>query len=297
MDIAHLRIIHALHQHETLGTAAQALCLTQSALSHRMKALEQALGIRFWNKQGQRLSLTPAGQELLRLARRVLPEVEVARQRLKLMADGKAGRLHIAVECLPCAQWLNPALTAFMQAWPGVDVDVLGQYRFSALSALLDYQIDACLTPDPMPHSELHHEPLFHYPLCLAVGTQHRLAKQTTFRAADLIGETLLTYPVERSRLDVFTQLLQPAGLEPHHHKTVGDTELMLGMVASGRGVSLLPAWLPERSTCQHRIILLPHAAQPLEKQLWLVVRSEDCQQAWMQGLFAALRQQIPLTA
>lgn len=294
MDIAHLRIIHALHQHETLGMAAQALCLTQSALSHRMKALEQALGIRFWNKHGQRLNLTPAGQELLRLAQRVLPELDVTRQRLKLMADGKAGRLHIAVECLPCAQWLNPALTAFMQAWPGVDVDVLGQYRFSALSALLDYQIDACLTPDPMPHGELHHEPLFRYPLCLAVGAQHRLATQATFSVADLVGETLLTYPVERSRLDVFTQLLQPAGLEPHHHKTVGDTELMLGMVAAGRGVALLPAWLPERSPCQPRITLLPHAAQPLEKQLWLVVRQEDRQQAWMQGVFSALHQQTP---
>lgn len=297
MDIAHLRIIHALHQHQTQGLAAEALHLTQSALSHRMKALEHELGIAFWNKQGQRLSLTSAGQELLRLAQRVLPEIDVTHQRLKLMADGKGGRLHIAVECLPCAQWLNPTLPRFMRDWPDIDVDVLGQYRFSALPALLDYKIDACLTPDQMPHGDLHHEPLFRYQLRLAVGTQHRLATQTTFSVADLTGETLLTYPVERSRLDVFTQLLQPAGLEPYHHKTVGDTELMLGMVASGRGVALLPAWLPERSPCQHRITLLPHAAHALEKQLWLVVRQEDRQQPWMQGLFSALHQQTPVNS
>ncbi|SEB06633.1 LysR family transcriptional regulator, regulator for metE and metH [Thiothrix caldifontis] len=294
MDIAHLRIIHALHQYQTLGAAAEALCLTQSALSHRMKALEHEIGIAFWNKQGQRLSLTPAGQELLRLALRVLPEIAITRSRLKLMADGRGGRLHVAVECLPCAQWLNPALTRFMQEWSAIDVDVVSQYRFSALPALLSYQIDACLTPDQMPHGDLHHEPLFSYRLCLAVSKQHRLATRQTFTASDLTDETLLTYPVERSRLDVFTQLLQPAGLEPRHHKTVGDTELMLGMVASGRGIALLPAWLLERNACRDRIALLTHAVQPLEKHLWLVVRAEDRQQAWMQGLFTCLRQQKP---
>lgn len=289
MDIAHLRIIYALHQYQTLGAAAEALCLTQSALSHRMKSLEHEIGIAFWNKQGQRLSLTPAGQELLRLAQRVLPELDVTHQRLKLMADGKAGRLHIAVECLPCAQWLNPALTTFMQVWPDIDVDVLGQYRFSALSALLDYRIDACLTPDPMPHGDLHHEPLFSYQLCLAVSKQHRLAIQQTFAAHDLAEETLLTYPVERSRLDVFTQLLQPAGLEPRYHKTVGDTELMLGMVASLRGVALIPEWLVERSHYKADICLLPPVGTALDKQLYWVIRQEDKHQFWMNSLLSVL--------
>jgi LysR family transcriptional regulator for metE and metH len=289
MDIAHLRIIHALHQHQTQGLAAAALHLTQSALSHRMKALEYELGIAFWNKQGQRLSLTPAGQELLRLAQRVLPELDVTHQRLKLMADGKAGRLHIAVECLPCAQWLNPALPYFMRDWPDIDVDVVSQYRFSALPALLDYQIDACLTPDQMPHGDLHHEPLFSYRLCLAVGKQHRLATRQTFTAADLAEETLLTYPVERQRLDVFTQILQPASLEPRYHKTVGDTELMLGMVASQRGVALIPEWLVERSHYKPDIGLLPPAGRALDKQLYLVIRREDRNLVWMNSLFSVL--------
>lgn len=289
MDIAHLRIIYALHQYQTQGLAAEALHLTQSALSHRMKSLEHEIGIAFWNKQGQRLSLTPAGQELLRLAQRVLPEIEITRSRLKLMADGRGGRLHIAVECLPCAQWLNPALAAFMREWSDIDVDVVSQYRFSALPALLDYQIDACLTPDEMPHGDLHHEPLFSYPLCLAVGKQHRLATRQTFTASDLAEETLLTYPVERSRLDVFTHLLQPAGLEPRYHKTVGDTELMLGMVASGRGVAVIPEWLAERSVCREALCRL-FPAEPLTKQLWLVVRKEDRDKPWLTGFIALLR-------
>ena len=254
-----------------------------------MKSLEHEIGIAFWNKQGQRLSLTPAGQELLRLAQRVLPEIEVTRSRLKLMADGRGGRLHIAVECLPCAQWLNPALAAFMRKWSEIDVDVVSQYRFSALPALLDYQIDACLTPDEMPHGDLYHEPLFSYPLCLVVGKQHRLATRQTFTASDLAEETLLTYPVERSRLDVFTHLLQPAGLEPRYHKTVGDTELMLGMVASGRGVAVIPAWLAERSACREDLYLL-FPAEPLTKQLWLVVRKEDRGKPWLVGFIDLLR-------
>ena len=291
IDSAHLRIIHALQQHQTLGAAAEALCLTQSALSHRMKALESTLVIAFWHKQGQRLILTPAGQELLRLAQRVLPELDMTQQRLKRMADGRGGRLHIAVECLPCAQWLNPALTHFMREWTSIDVDVLSQYRFSALPALLEYQIDACLTPDPMPHPDLHHEPLFSYELCLAVSHAHPLAQQNHFCAMDLAEQTLLTYPVERQRLDVFTQVLQPAGIEPRHHRSVGDTALMLGMIASGRGVALIPAWLAHNSAYAAEICLLRPAAQPLIKQLCLVVRQADANKAWMQGFWSTLRQ------
>lgn len=288
MDLAHLRIIHALQQHQTLAAAAESLHLTQSALSHRMKALEQELGVAFWDKRGQRLVLTPAGQELLRLAQRVLPEVEAGRDRLKRMAQGQGGRLHIAVECLPCAQWLNPALASFMQAWPELEVDVVSEYRFAAFPALLDYQVDACLTPDPIPHPRLHRVVLFRYPLCLVVGRQHRLAAQAAFQANDLTAETLLTYPVERSRLDVFTQILQPAGVEPRQHKTVGDTDLLLGMVAAGRGVSLLPQWLVERSPYAPSLHWLSPPI-PLQKELCLVVRSEDASKPWLQALTGLL--------
>lgn len=290
IELAHLRIIQALAQHETLSSAAEVLCLTQSALSHRMKSLENSLGVALWIKRGQRLILTVAGQDLLRLAQRVLPEILLSEQRLKRLAEGQEGRLYLAVECLPCAQWLNPALLRFVSEYPNVDVNLLDEYRFAAQPALLDYQIDAYLSPDRLPHGALHYELLFEYELCLVVGQQHRLAQHKQFTAPDLLEETLLTYPVERERLDVFTQLLIPAGIEPRFHKKIGDTALMLGMVASGRGVALIPEWLPKYYANAEQLVLLKVGVSKMSKQLWLVIRKEDRQQNWLQRFIALLK-------
>lgn len=290
IEMAHLCIVRALARHGTLAAAADALHLTQSALSHRMKRLEARLGVRFWDKQGQRLRLTAAGRVLLQLADEALPRVERTEARLQEIARGRAGRLHIAVECLPCAGWLAPALSAFMRDWPGVDVDLTTRFQGALAAALLSGEIDAGITPDPVPAPGLACVTLFRYTLGLVVGRGHRLASRDRFDAADLGGETLLTYPVPRERLDAFRLVLEPAGMEPARHREVSDTELMLGMIAAGRGVALLPHWVVAASPQRAQLRVLDWHRGPLEKRLSLLVRAGERPQAWMQAFVAGLR-------
>src|SRR3978361_409807 len=135
LERIHLAIVQAVDKHGSLTAAADVLCVTQSALSHSMKKLEQQLGTNVWLREGRSLRLTQAGQYLLGVVHRVLPQLELAEERLRQFAQGECGSLRIGMECHPCYQWLLKIVSPYLAAWPGVDVDVKQKFQFGGLGA------------------------------------------------------------------------------------------------------------------------------------------------------------------
>lgn len=107
IERAHLRIIRALAENGSLTAAANALFLTQSALSHQIRYLEQKLEISLWQRDGRKLRLTKAGELMLQVAQQVLPVLEQTEQTLQAYSEGRAGILRLGVECHPCYEWLK----------------------------------------------------------------------------------------------------------------------------------------------------------------------------------------------
>ncbi len=242
----HLAIVQAVDKHGSLTAAAGVLHLTQSALSHSMKKLEQQLGTDIWLREGRSLRLTQAGEYLLAVANRVLPQLALAEERLGQYAQGERGALRIGMECHPCYQWLLKVASPYLAQWPDVDVDVKQKFQFGGIGALFGYEIDLLVTPDPLFKPGLHFEPVFDYEQVLVVNREHPLAAAAYVKAEQLMEEVLVTYPVETDRLDIYNQFLMPAGVTPRRHKTIETTDIMLQMVESGRGVAALPRWLVE---------------------------------------------------
>lgn len=124
IERSHLAVIREVDRNGTLTAAAEVLCLTQSALSHAMKKLEDNLGTQIWLREGRSLRLTQAGEYLLAVANRMLPQLELAEQRVRQFAAGERGTLRIGMECHPCYQWLLKIVSPYLAGWPDVDVDV-----------------------------------------------------------------------------------------------------------------------------------------------------------------------------
>ena len=124
IERSHLSIIREVERQGSLTAAAESLCLTQSALSHSMRKLEHLLGTEVWLREGRSLHLTQAGQYLLDLANRLLPQLERAEEQLQQYAIGHRGTLRIGMECHPCYEWLLRVVSPYLDAWPDVDVDV-----------------------------------------------------------------------------------------------------------------------------------------------------------------------------
>jgi LysR family transcriptional regulator for metE and metH len=261
IDRTHLRILHEIERQGSLTAAAKALSLTQSALTHTIKKLEARLGIPLWTKEGRRLQLTQAGIYLQREAARLLPQLEHVDEVLHQYASGDKGMLRIGMECHPCYQWLLKIVRPFLASWPDVDVDVKQQFQFGGLAALFNHDIDILVTPDPVLRKGISFESVLSYEQVLVVGDNSPLADLDYIEPPQLSDQTLYTYPVATERLDIYQKFLLPAHCLPKRHKTLEDTEMILQMVAAGRGVSSLPEWLVHtyRKTLPVRAVRLGH--------------------------------------
>jgi len=280
----HLAIIHEVEQQGSLTAAAEKLFLTQSALSHSIKKLEQQLGTDIWLREGRSLRLTQAGQYLLAVANRLLPQLALAEERLRQFAQGERGTLRIGMECHPCYQWLLKVVSPYLADWPDVDVDVKQKFQFGGIGALFGYEIDMLVTPDPLYKPGLLFQPVFDYEQVLVVHCQHPLAKVEYVTPSQLSSETLITYPVDIDRLDIYNQFLQPAGISPHVHKPIETTDIMLQMVASGRGVAALPRWLVEESQSRFEVVPVKLGKQGIAKQIYLGIRESDVHTDYVQA-------------
>ena len=243
IELRHLRTLSTLRETGSLVEAAERLFLTQSALSHQLKDLEERLQCSLYERKTRPPKFTSAGRRLLQLADEVLPMVRSAERDVARLAGGEAGRLHICIECHSCFQWLLPSIDQYREAWPQVELDLTGGFNFAPLPALARGDLDLVVTSDPVELPGVRYVPLFRYEALIALSRQHPLAAKRFLVPADLADQVLITYPVERDRLDVFTHFLDPADVEPGAIRTAELTPVMVQLVASGRGVACLPNW------------------------------------------------------
>lgn len=280
-ELRHLRTIKAIHDTGGLARAADMMNMTQSALSHQVKGLEEQAGVELFVRRSKPLKLSAAGQRMLKVAERVLPEIEGLEEEFRALISGKTGRLHITLECHACFDWLFPVLEQFRRVWPDVDVDIRAGLAFDALPALQREEVDLVISSNPVDLPGIVFNPLFDYHPTLVAAAQNPIAACTEITAEDLRDQTLITYPVGRDRLDIFTELLTPAKVEPRNHRQAELTAVILMLVGSNRGVAVLPDWAL-RSVKDHPDYALRPLAGNVTKRLYAATRSEDAVQPYM---------------
>lgn len=282
LELRHLRTIKAIHDAGGLARAADILHITQSALSHQVKGLEEQAGVELFARRSKPLKLSAAGHRLLRLAERILPEIDAVDAEFAALRSGRSGRLHIAIECHACFDWLFPVLEQFRRAWPDVDVDIRPGLAFGALPALMREDVDLVISSDPEDLPGAVFNPLFDYAPMLVAAASSPLAAKTFVVAEDFRDQLLITYPVDRTRLDIFSELLGPAKVEPRGVRQVELTAVILMLVASGRGVSVLPDWVLREVKYQPDYITRPITENGLTKRLYAATRVEDATEPFM---------------
>ncbi|WP_170340077.1 LysR family transcriptional regulator [Ruegeria arenilitoris] len=285
IEFRHLRTIKAIHECGGLARAADQLNITQSALSHQIKGLEDQAGVELFLRRSKPMKLSAAGLRLLRLAEQILPQVEAMQEEFSSLRDGRTGRMHIAIECHACFEWLFPVLEAFRKSWPDVDVDIRPGLAFDALPALQKEEVDLVVSSDPEDLPGVEFIELFDYNPVFVAASTHPLAEKQYIEAEDFRGQTLITYPVERTRLDIFSQLLIPARVEPAAIRQVELTAVILLLVASNRGISVLPDWVVREVKYNSDYVTRPLTKDGITRRLYAAVRTEDMEKPFVQEL------------
>lgn len=290
LDRQHLTLIRQVVRSGGVTAAAEALNLSQSAVSHTIAKLEDFHGVKIWRRKGRGLQLTQAGEYLLALAERLVPELDHAERVLSDLARGRRGALRIGMECHPCEKWLMSVTGPYLAAWPDVDLELKTAFRFDGVAALMAHEIDVLVTPDPVELDGIQFTPVFDYELLLAVPAGDPLAHQPRIDPFDLAGHELFTVPVSPDRLDIFTRFLIPAGCRPRRHTGVESTDMMLQLVAAGRGITVLPDWLIRADAGGLALTAKRIGPLGLHKSITLGIRAEDVGLDYVMGFVETAR-------
>ena len=256
LDIRHLRLLLAVADEGTLTKAANRLHLTQSALSHQLREAERSLGSPLFRRGPRRMTLTSAGERLLRSARAVLDELGAAELEIGGLREESEGPLRIATECYTCYHWLPTALAAFERAHPTVDVQIVAEATRRPIPALLESALDVAIVSGAVRNSRLRLTPLFRDEMVAVLPPGHPLAKSRFVAPEDFARETLLTYATPRDSLTIFREVLIPAGVRPRRWIPMEITEAIVELVKAGHGVTVMARWAAEPYAAGGRLTL-----------------------------------------
>jgi LysR family transcriptional regulator for metE and metH len=245
-EIRHLRMVVAVAESGSATRAASELHLTQSAVSHQLRNIEDRLGTALFLRVGKRMIPTAAGQRVLSTARRVLDEVASAEEAVRRIGTSEAGVLRVCAQCNTGYHWLPPLVEAFRRRHPHVDVALAVECTMRPLEALLEGRLDLAIVTQQVRHQQLRVRPLFEDEHAAIVAPDHPFASRTFVRPEDFAGERLLLY--SGSAEDSFTvrHILRPHGVEPERISFVMLTEAIVAMVKARLGISVMQTWAVE---------------------------------------------------
>jgi LysR family transcriptional regulator for metE and metH len=243
IEVRHLKLVATVAEEGSVTRAANRLHLTQSALSHQLRDVEERLGVSLFQRTARRMLLTRSGERLLESARRILEELESAEKALQSEQNHREGLLRITTECYTCYHWLPSLMHAFQEKSPRVEVRIVAEATRRPVEALLEGELDLAIISDPVKNRKVALEPLFQDELFLVTAMNHRLSRRDYVKAEDLADEHLILYCDDKRDLTIYQQVLIPAGVSPRQLSSVQLTEAIVEMVKAGLGVSTIAGW------------------------------------------------------
>lgn len=282
LELRHLKTLIALKESGSISLAAKQVHLTQSALSHQIKLIEDQYDLQLFERKSSPLRFTPAGDRLVQLGYEILPRVIQAELDLVRIKQGEVGELRIAVECHTCFDWLMPAMDKFRQSWNRVELDIVSGFHTDTVGLLLNHRADWAVVSEVEESVGIVYQPLFSYEMVGICSKDHPLAAKEIWQAEDFRDETLITYPVPDDMLDLLRKVLFPAGINPTR-RTSELTIAIIQLVASKRGIAALPYWAVKPYLERGYVVARKITDNGLYSNLYAAIRENDLSIAYLE--------------
>jgi LysR family transcriptional regulator for metE and metH len=242
LEVRHLRVLEAVRREGSVSQAARSLHLTQPAVSHALRDLEDRLGVPLFARQSKKMEATAAGHRLLESADVVLGELHRAEEDIARFRTGHLGTARITTQCYTCYHWLPSILKQFHHDYPDVDIQIIPEATSDPMRALLDRKLDLAIVHDRPKHKDLVAEPIFRDELVALVSPDHPFAGRPYLEAADFESEHAILHsdPADSA---LFRALLMPAGVTPRRVSKIQLTEAVVETVKANLGVSVMARW------------------------------------------------------
>jgi LysR family transcriptional regulator for metE and metH len=235
--------------------AAEKLCITQSALSQRLKDIETRLGIDLFFRTPKKMILTEAGKQLLGTAIVVIEAVDQAERNISRKIKGEKGELKVGTQCIFCYKWLPEVMRVFHGKFPNIEIEIGNSSDL--LEELEGKKYDLIISGAISP-SDIHTSvPLFRDQLVCIMTEDHPLAASSFIQLTDFVSNNLISH-TDKSKNRFYQQVLKAQGIEPKRIMNVGAPQAILEMVIAGFGISIFPRWAVAEAIKTWQIVARP---------------------------------------
>lgn len=243
LDSRHFRLVAEVARTESVTRAADRLNVTQSAVSHQLREIEDQLGTPVFVRSGRRMIPTAAGRLIVEAAADVLGTIDRAEARIQQLSRQASGELRVCTHCYTGYAWLPAIVKDLRHRYPSFTLQVLPEYTVDPIAALLDARLDVAIMNDQSDDRRLQHKPLFEDEHVAVVHASHRWASQPFVTPEDIAAEPLYLFSRAIENSYVVRKVLRPAGLTPSNATHLQLPEGILEMVRAGIGATVLPKW------------------------------------------------------
>jgi LysR family transcriptional regulator for metE and metH len=243
LESHHLRLIAEVARAESVTRAADRLNVTQSAVSHQLRDLEDKLGTPIFVRSGRRMLMTPAGRLIVAAADDVLSVIGRVEAQVEQLARHAAGELRVCTHCYTGYSWLPSLVEGLRRRYPGFALQIVPEYTLDPIAALLDAKLDLAIMNDESTDRRLRHRELFDDEHVAVVPPSHRWSGRPFVTPEEIASEPLYLYSRSIENSFIVRRVFRPLGLEAAHVTYLQLPEGIIEMVKAGLGATVLPKW------------------------------------------------------
>ncbi len=288
LQVAHLRTLQAIARHGSFSRAAQALNLTQPAVSMQVRHLEQSLGLPLLERVGKRAFPTRAGELLLAHADRALRELEAGVERVQELRGRVAGRVRLGTSASISIYLLPPALRRFRTRYPDTEVVVVTGNAAEIARAVVANELDVGIVSLPVRDREVLVTPFFRDELLAVAPPEPRWRRVRTIDAPTLAQHPLILFEAGATLRRVIDGWFHRAKVSPRSPMELGNTEAIKKLVEAGLGLSVT-SWFSVKGEVRARALTAIRLTPSLERQIGLVRRRDKPRTPALDAFLGAL--------
>lgn len=257
LDSRQLRAFSVLARTGSFTQTARELHLTQSGISHSMKALESETGCRLLDRLGKKVVLTQAGEQLLQHAEKILTEMAAARESLTQLGKWGRGRLRLGASTTACQHLIPPVLREFKESFPQHAISIEPGDRPELVAALLRHRIDLALTLESDQEPQLEFQPLFADELHFIVSPLHPWAQAGGVGRPEIPRQNYIFYSKHSHTFRLIENYFRQEDMALNTAIEVGNLEATKEFVKLGLGISILAKWICQKEIAEGSLVAL----------------------------------------
>ena len=276
MELKYLKLIKTIVEEGNISNSANRLFLTQSALSHQLRDLEESLGFKVFHRSRNKWILTDEGHEIYNLANKVLDEIEQGLNRIQSIKEGSKGNIRISTECYSFYQGLPNFVQKMGVLYPEIEIDLVVEDTHYPVSKLLSSELDIAIVTAKPKEASLISVELFDDEIFAIMHREFFLSSGEYIDAADFSKVHLIIHSFPLESVAIHELFLKPNNITPLKITAIPLTEIALEMVNANMGIMCLPKWALRSFQIPGDLIFKRIGKNGLKRTHYLVLRKDD---------------------